>query len=417
MKQTKVVATIMFILAMGGALAAWPFRASYTGGLIFAACEAALVGALADWFAVVALFRHPLGLRFIPHTAIIPNNRIRIIEGIIAIVEKDWLSLEFIKAKIYAYPLMDRVAETLDSDDGRQEIERLAHSLVSSTLQELKPEEVGAFLQLIARNNIEHIKVSGQVIEQVEASIKNLYADQLIGILLKWAIGASQGPEFERAVRRILTRAAADYSNQGSFFRRISKGLGESLDVLNYDDAARALAHRINRMLVEMDDQDNLYRIKVKNELQELKIGDPDATAAVISSMLKNLLISDAGLKAASEFFAVFQSEFLSGQDHDRPVITYLTNLLIEQVHIICEDEERKCRLECNIKDQIAKILDRYHGLIGKMVREKLESLDDTSLVVSLEARVGDDLQWIRINGTVIGGLVGIIQYVILQLI
>jgi len=78
MKRMKMIATLMFLLALASSLIAWFFRESFMGGLLFAASEAALVGALADWFAVVALFRHPLGLKFIPHTAIIPNNRWRV---------------------------------------------------------------------------------------------------------------------------------------------------------------------------------------------------------------------------------------------------------------------------------------------------------------------------------------------------
>ena len=108
-KRMYGIATAMLLLAVVGSIIAWPYRGGFTGGLIFAACEASLVGALADWFAVVALFRHPLGLKFIPHTAIIPNNRGRIIEGIVKIVEKDWLSLDFIQSKLHDYPIIDGV--------------------------------------------------------------------------------------------------------------------------------------------------------------------------------------------------------------------------------------------------------------------------------------------------------------------
>jgi uncharacterized membrane-anchored protein YjiN (DUF445 family) len=81
---------------------------------------------------------------------------------------------------------------------------------------------------------------------------------------------------------------------------------------------------------------------------------------------------------------------------------------------MVRNDEARRSQIESMIKAELKKILERYHSVIGHIVREKLESLDDSALVVSLEARVGDDLQWIRINGTVIGGLVGIAQYLIL---
>ena len=72
---------------------------------------------------------------------------------------------------------------------------------------------------------------------------------------------------------------------------------------------------------------------------------------------------------------------------------------------------------EAWIKSELASLLERYHGVIGSIVREKLQGLNDAGLVESLEDKVGDDLQWIRINGTVIGALVGIAQYLLLHLL
>ncbi|MEN6351743.1 MAG: DUF445 domain-containing protein [Syntrophomonas sp.] len=416
MTRMKTVATAMFALALAGALLAWPYRASFEGGLLFAACEAALVGALADWFAVVALFRHPLGLRFIPHTAIIPNNRDRIIEGIISIVETEWLSLDFIKAKIYDYQIIDGLAAALETTEGRRELERLAEALLTNTLQEINPEDVAHFVQNGIKDNLNGIRVSPELIEHLEVSLKNLYADQVIELLLNWAIGATQGTEFERAIKRTLTRTADDYSNQGNFIRRLSKGLGESLDILNYDQAARSLSHRINRMLVEMKDTDNHYHIKVRGELHKLKLADAESASLILSSMLRNIAESQVGFEAITEIFAVLKQQLLCVENQDMPVIHYITGTLIKQINLIRQDEERKASLENRIKDEVANLLERYHGVIGQIIKEKLESLDNEGLVISLEAKVGNDLQWIRINGTVIGALVGIMQYLILRL-
>lgn len=416
MNRMKKVATAMFALALAGALAAWPYRASFGGGLLFAACEAALVGALADWFAVVALFRHPLGLKFIPHTAIIPNNRDRIIEGIISIVETEWLSLDFIKAKIYDYQIIDGLAGALETARGRRELERLAEALLNNALQELNPQDVAHFVQTGLKDNLGGIRVSSELIGHLEDSLKNLYGDQLIQLLLNWAIGATRGDEFERAVKRTISRTADDYSNQGNFLRRLSKGLGESLDILNYDQAARALSQRINRLLIEMQDPENRYHIKVKGELQKLQIADAESTSLILHSMLKNIAESEVGFETITEMFTILKNQ-LGDEEQNLPFIHYLTDMLIKQINLIRQDEERKTLLENRIKDELANLLERYHGVIGQIVKEKLESLDNEGLVISLEAKVGNDLQWIRINGTVIGALVGIMQYLILRLI
>ncbi|PKM77996.1 MAG: hypothetical protein CVU90_04585 [Firmicutes bacterium HGW-Firmicutes-15] len=417
MKRMYAIATFMFAMALAGSIIVWPYRGSFTGGLLFAAFEAALVGALADWFAVVALFRHPLGLKFIPHTAIIPNNRGRIIEGIVAIVEDDWLSLDFIRDKILDYQLIDGLASALETEEGRSSLNRLAQSLITNIIQDLNPEEVARFVHLMLADNLGEIKISPILVERLEDSVKNLYGDDLIRLFLDWGIAATKGDDFERIIKRTLKRAVADYSNSGNFFRRLGKGLGESLDIFNYDEAAGALSNRINHLLVEIKDPSNQYHIRIKTEMEKLQIADPDMASALLSEMLKKIVGTDAGVAATADFFAVLKVQLIAGANEELPLIRFLTNMAIEQINMVRCDEERKNSMESWIKTELVGLLDRYHMLIGHIVREKLQNLNDIGLVKSMEDKVGDDLQWIRINGTVIGALVGILQYLLLHLL
>ena len=136
-----------------------------------------------------------------------------------------------------------------------------------------------------------------------------------------------------------------------------------------------------------------------------------------MNSLLKNIADSGIGFEAITEVFTIVKNQLLADEDQNLALIQYLSDMLIKQVNLIRQDEERKTILENRVKDELANWLERYHGVIGRIVKEKLESLDDEGLVISLEAKVGNDLQWIRINGTVIGALVGIMQYLILRLI
>ncbi|MEQ8199921.1 MAG: DUF445 domain-containing protein [Syntrophomonadaceae bacterium] len=417
MKNMKAVATTMLGLAVLGSLVTWNFRASFAGGLLFAACEAALVGALADWFAVVALFRHPLGLKFIPHTAIIPNNRGRIIEGIVKIVETDWLSLDFISAKVQAYPLIDGIAEALASDEVRRAFEETAQSISSNIIQNLKPADISEFFHVMLADNLDSIKFSPSLVQSVEDVIKQLYSEDVIRLMLDWAIASTRGEEFERSVKRLLTRAVADYSNQGSFMRRLGKGLGESLDIVNYDDAAMILSRRINHFLAELKAPENHLHIKIKNEIENLQLLDPEAASAMLGDTIRKFIGTEAGIKATGELFAAVKDQLLRDAERGMPLISYLTRIILQQITAIQQDEVRKAELDVWLKGKIMNLLERYHVVIGRMVREKLESLNDEGLVQSLEDKVGDDLQWIRINGTVIGALVGIVQYLVLHLI
>jgi uncharacterized membrane-anchored protein YjiN (DUF445 family) len=417
MKRMKVIATFLFALALAGSIIVWPYRVSFTGGLLFAAFEAALVGALADWFAVVALFRHPLGLKFIPHTAIIPNNRGRIIEGIVTIVEKDWLSLDFIRSKILDYHLMDSLASAIETEEGRRGLERVAQSLVANMIQDLNPEDVARFVHLMLEDNLGEIKISSNLVERLESSLKNLYGEDVIQLFLDWAIASTRGEDFKQIIRRNLQRAAADYSNKGNYFRRLGKGLGESLDIFNYDEGAESLSNRINHFLVQMKDPSNNYHNRVRTELDKLQIADPDSTSTMLGELLKKIVGTEAGIAATVEVFAALKAQMMVSDKEEVPMIRYLTNMAIEQINIIRQDEERKLATESWIKTELASLLDHYHGVIGHIVREKLQSLNDIGLVESLEDKVGDDLQWIRINGTVIGALVGVAQYLLLHLL
>jgi len=334
MKRMHGIATGMLLLAAAGSIIAWPYRGGFSGGLVFAACEASLVGALADWFAVVALFRHPLGLRFIPHTAIIPNNRGRIIEGIVKIVETDWLSLDFIQTKLHDYPIIDGVGTVLETEEGRRGMERVVQSLIINTLEHLQPEAVARFVHLMLVDNLGQIKIAPALVERLESSVKNLYGEDLIRLFLEWGIAATKGEEFERAIKRTLTRAAADYSNRGNFIRRLGKGLGESLDIVNYDEASETISHRIRQFLIEMKDPGNQYHLKIKSELDKLQIADPASAAIMLGELLQRIIKTEAGFAATVDLIATLKTQLLEGSGAEKlPLISYIVEVDQDQRH------------------------------------------------------------------------------------
>jgi len=328
--KTKRLANILLLSTILITVLTWSFRRGFWGGLLFAAAEAAMVGALADWFAVVALFRHPLGMKWIPHTAIIPKQRQRIIEGITYVVEKEWLSIDYLRQKILDYPLLPKVLLYLENN--REELEK-------------------------------------RLITVLEAEKVETFLDRLLQMGLTWALDKSQMPEFAELVKKLLVSSVQNYTKKGGFLRRLTKGMGETLDILNYDQAARALINNVQELLRKMQDTDSQEYQFLRRELQDLY--QPQSLAIYFSENLKDL----------------------------------------------CQDESKNVLLEGKIKKIVVYFLERYHSLIGVAVKEKLQDLDEKSFVDSLEVKVGEDLQWIRINGTVIGAIIGTVQYLIRTLI
>jgi uncharacterized membrane-anchored protein YjiN (DUF445 family) len=166
-----------------------------------------------------------------------------------------------------------------------------------------------------------------------------------------------------------------------------------------------------------MKDPGNQFHIKIKRELDQLQLADPGSAAELMGDMLRRVVSTEAGFKAIVDVIAAIRTQLLSGGETEMPMAGYFSQMIAEQLQNLRQDEDRKADAEAWIKTETASLLEHYHGVIGSMVREKLQALNDEGLVRSLEDKVGDDLQWIRVNGTLIGALVGIAQYLLLHLL
>lgn len=416
MHRTKVWAAILLIIALLGAAAAWPFHKSFWGGLALAAFEASLVGALADWFAVVALFRHPLGLKFIPHTAIIPNNRERIIETIVYMVENQWLRLEVLKSKVQEFKIFDGLSHILQTEEGGKRLRGLLASVVSNTLRDIEPETAAEFIQKFIRESFSGKRISPAFIDKVEESVKELYIDDIIDFLLVGAESLAASEEFRQIAHTAVRKAAEDYTER-SFVRRLGRGLGEGFNLINYGEVTRSFIAKVEEVLEGLKSHGSPYRVRLKSGLRELKILEHESITAFIETWLEKTIHSEEGRKILLEIVRTAKEQLFAGDIGETAAVRYFADAVIAQVNLMNADENRKEQFEGWIKTEVTGLIERYHGFIGKLVRENLEVLNDEGFVASLEDRVGEDLQWIRINGTVIGALVGIIQYLIMHLV
>lgn len=413
----KTWATILLISAFVGVIVSWPFRHNFWGGLVLAGFEASLVGALADWFAVVALFRHPLGLKFIPHTAIIPNNKQRIIDGIAYLVENEWLKLSLLNQKIQDYPLIEKVSEALQSDEGKKRLDELISSVMINVIKNINPEDIADFLQNVIERDCK-IKISAELIGNLEKSIKELYGDDILDFLLDSISELINSEDFYVFTAKTLQKAADDYA-RGNILRRFGKGIGEKLDVINYYEAANVLVNKLSDRLRELKFRGNPFRAKIKVGLINFKIIGRANLPVFLEGWLKRFLEDEDGKRALIDIITAIKynlfNDFNNKDEKDSVLVRYFADIIINQVNIIKSDEKRRIYLERWLKAEAIKMAERYHNVIGKLVKENLQVLDEEGFVESIEEHVGEDLQWIRINGTVIGGIVGVMQYLILH--
>lgn len=417
MKKMKRLAVFLLLSALIGAIASWPFRQSFWGGLALSTFEAALVGALADWFAIVAIFRHPLGIKFIPHTAIIPNNRDRIINSIADIVENQWLSLDIIKAKINDYPIVEKLSSALESAEGQKKLEDIVLSLIVNTIKNIEPEYAAGFIQQVIRENFSEINISEELIVKFESSLKELYGDDIINFLIDKLSAMTEDYSFIKVVKNTLHKAANDYAMKGGFFRRLGKGLGEGLDVINYEEAAESISKKFADFLEDIKENGNPYRAKIKEAVKNIRFANQESTSTMMGSLVRKTIETDEGFNAIADLVSVLKTQLITEDIGKSPLVKYFADMIKEQIRNIEANQQKKIEFEGWIKKAGIDIVEKYHGLVGNLVKENLQSLNDQSFVDSLEEKVGEDLQWIRVNGTVIGAVVGIVEYLILHVI
>ena len=407
------VGTVSLLIAVTGAvasrlgLAAGPFAGAEWLRLVAAGFEAAMVGGLADWFAVTALFRHPLGLP-IPHTAIIPARRDKIIEGIVSMVEDDWLSPEVIGGRLARLAPSALIVDWLRD---RAHVERLGaplRDLLRGVARTLTEEEVVGFVERALERQLRELPVdattgrwiaravagenAGAAFATLATSLANLAARPRTAAELHWWLDRSArtlragGKRFvpfvlrRKIVQRKIVEAACDYT------------AGE------LRNAAADPEHPLRRLVLG-----GLQRFA-----ERLAAGEADALAqaerfraALVESLETGTVVRDTLARLRTQL-----EEQLD--DPAAPLAALVDRKLHAGILELLDDAERRAMFDRWVRTTAEDLLRRHHHQIGLTVRESLEALETGELVAQIEAKVGADLQFIRLNGAVVGGLVGV---------
>ena len=227
-------ATITLGLVSIGFIASHPFAHTFTGGLLASGFSAAMVGGLADWFAVSALFRRPLGIPF--RTALIPRNRARITEAIIAMVEDELLTRENIRATIGRYDIAALVVRYLADYDGKARISEFLAKIGDDAVGQINPDKIGRFLAALVRDNAGQIKLAPLLAQTVEWSVRHGYADRLVDFILGELEALIAQPQVGELLAVFIGEARQAYERD----LRRRQFAGQFLEGLGFTPAAMA---------------------------------------------------------------------------------------------------------------------------------------------------------------------------------
>jgi len=397
---TKINNTKVANITLGGItlgfFLSYPFHASFAGGLISSGCSAGMIGGLADWFAVTALFRRPLGIRpgKVIRTEIIPQNRERIFVALADMVQQELLSQEVLRRKLSAWDISGVFIRILGKPEVKLSMGPLLRNLAEDLVTHMRQGEFPGIMEGLLQENLGSINLSQTLAEVIEFSLNHGDVDQALKVICRTINDYVEQPEAKVAIMNMMEAALTRYGDNNPSRKMVVKFL----------PAPSVLAHGLQEKVkmalqdgtVEQWAKDSLLRfaleLKTKSSLQKsLNEG--------FLNLLNNSLEKLGGKRNSPSIIEHFMGDLLNNWDQ------YLGKL--ESNHSL------RLKVEERVKLILEKQIGLHHNAIGRMVREGLDPLTDDKLVELIEDKAGNDLQMIRINGSVVGGLAGILIYVL----
>ena len=397
-RRMRMTATGLLVLMAGLFLLARHFQAVHPAwGYLLSFSEAAMVGGLADWFAVTALFRRPLGLP-IPHTAIIPENKDRIADTMAVFLRENFLTPQVVARRLRGMNLAAAAGRFLAEHQGGGEAQRLrngAAGLMGDVLRSLDQKRLG-----------------GMVKDGIRSQLRKIEIAPLMGQMIGAAIADGRHlPVMERAIQWIGRTLEA---NEELVRTMISQRANRLLQLTGLDaKIANAVIDGMYKLLAELAVQPNHpLRRKVEQGLGELAGAlQYDAVLRQKVEAMKLELLDDPSVGYWLDgLWERARAALLRAVDEPGQA---LSGQFGEMLAELGQALERDARLQ-NLINRFSRrtlvgVASRYGGQIVQLVSETVRRWDARTVTERIETAVGRDLQFIRINGTMVGGLVGLV--------
>lgn len=381
--------------------------------IVLAGFEAATIGGFADWFAVSALF-HEIPIPFIrKHTNIIAKNREKLTEGIVDLVTNKWLSPDVISEKLNDVDLAKTILDFIQQPKNQQNAIYLIQNIVKKLANELDNPKFATALQKILREQIITIDLASPLGNWLEKSIRNGDHHQIWELIIEESSKSISNPETKIVLLSKLKEAADEYSDKG-FFKKTALFLAEKSGGIDLSLIADELLFKAKELIFEAkSDIDHPIRTKfdewILDFAQQLTSGD-EKSIKLIQNLKEGVMQHVEDQEVIQALLINFKKSLKEQlENNDTALMQFLILNLNRMLADLQNDKQAQQKINCWIKETVSKLLVKFHSEIGNMVRSSMMKLNNKELVEQIEDKVGNDLQYIRLNGAVVGGLVGII--------
>ncbi len=398
LRKMKMVANGFLVFALAIFLAARYFEPGIPWlGYLRATAEASLVGGLADWFAVTALFRRPLGLP-IPHTAIMQTQKDRVGRILGNFVQSHFLSRAVLHARLTSLCLTDRVAKWLADPDHRRDLARQLAGGLSRAVSALPEDEVKEFVQRSAVSRLESVQFAPLMGDILSVAAAEGRPQELLDEVTKLIGGVLV--ESRDAIRTKVRAESPRWLPLGvrdALADRMVAGLQHFLAELAAD-RTHPMRHKFEQIV-----HDFIQRLKTSPELgvraERLKrdlLGHPVVEELVTS-------VWDRARRAAERY----------REDPEHTSLEPLETGLAALAESLGANEQLRTEVDEFIVDVVTSLLERNRQEVADLIAATVRDWDPVVAARRIELAVGRDLQFIRLNGTLVGGMAGLVIYIV----
>ncbi len=366
-------------------------------GYVKAFSEAAMVGALADWFAVTALFRHPLGLP-IPHTNLIENSKHKLGDNLGNFVVSNFLSPETIRPYIQKIKISNFVGEWLSKDKNQDALIKNISDIILNILNKLDDSQVSRFI--------------GKKVSEMTDSIQ---LNQILGNGIIYLLDKN---DHQKIVTN-LSKQIKEYiiENDGMIQERVKKGSYYFIPSFVDNKIAQKISSGLSDFFREVEEDTNheirsLITKKIYDFSNELK-EDPkwsDEFKTIKNDFLKEDKLNEYSNDIWNSIKKTLGTEL---QEEESSLKKYIIKNLNEFSQNLKTDENLQNKIDNWIRVTAYKYILKNTHQAGNLISSTVGNWQGKELSEKLELEVGKDLQFIRVNGTLVGGLVGLIIYTI----
>ncbi len=375
---------------------------SFWWGAVSATAGASMVGGLADWFAVTALFRHPLGLP-IPHTAIIPRRKDRVGRTMGAFVQRNFLSREVIEARLRTMKVAERIGQWLAQEENARSITLHAAGALASAAGLVQEQEVERIIGGTVATRVRAVRVAPMLSRLLDVLTEGNRHQQILSEVLQLT---TRVVEDNRALIRTRIEQESPWWIPGSIDDKIYK----------------KVLSAIERTMVEIErDGAHPLRARFDAALRRFieRLDSSPEMAQRIEAWKEELLTTEAARRFSASLWIDGRQALVRYAEHpesagefgaavEHAITTFGTTVVV--------DQELLARVDQGILDIATYLVVHYQEEVADLIAQTVASWDPEVTSKRVELAIGRDLQFIRINGTLVGGLAGLVLYFVSKL-